>query len=107
LKDEDHPAAARGIIGSQFALAEKSQRMYSYEAPAIDEAPVFGECYCHLSMHSEAHSPRPCHLCEEEMRREWPEAFDAEPEEPEPFEIGVEEWRVVRRWNENEERTAA
>lgn len=57
--------------------------MYSYEAPAIHEEPEPGQCYCHLSMNSahEGHSPRPCHVCEEEVRREWPEMFEPLPAE--------------------------
>ena len=65
--------------------------MYSNEPPAIHEEPQAGQCYCHLSMHSEAHSARPCHHCEEQVRREWPEMFEPDPPPPPlpmHFEIG-------------------
>jgi hypothetical protein len=62
--------------------------MYSNEAPAIEETPGDG-CYCHLTMHAEHHSPRPCHVCEEAMQREWPEMFEPEPPPP-PFPVHFE-----------------
>lgn len=84
--------------------------MYSYEDRTEVEEPATGECYCHLSMHSsaEGHSQRPCHHCEEDVRREWPEMFEPEPPHFDPIEISplevieLEEWRPARSWPERD-----
>jgi hypothetical protein len=59
---------------------EKEREEDQAEAEALS---LSGQCYCHLTMHSshEGHSARPCHVCEEEVRREWPEMFEPEPPE--------------------------
>lgn len=56
--------------------------MYGFEERIERDQPQPGECYCHLSMHSEfqGHSARPCHFCEAEVNADLAR-FDEEAEQ--------------------------